>query len=151
MADEKPIREFVSTVYLVKNGKVLLNFHQNIKKFIPLGGHIEKDELPCEAAIREAKEESGFDIELIDINDLKNKNLTQNFDIQLDIIKSMHHHINLSYIGKIIGGEQLEKSDRDTELKWFSPEEIIKSEETFENTKEKALKATEIIENLDKQ
>ena len=151
MADEKPIREFVSTVYLVKNGKVLLNFHQNIKKFIPLGGHIEKDELPCEAAIREAKEESGFDIELIDINDLKNKNLTQNFDIQLDIIKSMHHHINLSYIGKIIGGEQLEKSDRDTELKWFSQEEIIKSEETFENTKEKALKATEIIENLDKQ
>ena len=151
MADEKPIREFVSTVYLVKNGKVLLNFHQNIKKFIPLGGHIEKDELPCEAAIREAKEESGFDIELIHINYLKNKNLTQNFDIQLDIIKSMHHHINLSYIGKIIGGEQLEKSDRDTELKWFSPEGIIKREEKFEDTKEKAIKATEIIENLDKQ
>ncbi len=148
MAGKKPIREFVSTTYLVKNGKVLLNFHQDIKKFIPLGGHIKKDELPCEAAIREAKEESGLDIELVDINDLKNKNLTQNFDIQLDIIKPMHHHINLSYIGKIIGGEQLEKSDRDTELKWFSPEEIIKSEEIFENTKEKALKAIEIMENI---
>lgn len=152
--ETKLIREFVSTVYLVKNGKVLLNFHQDIKKFIPVGGHIKPNELPCEAAIREAKEESGFNIELIDIeniNDLKNKNLTQNFDIQLDIIKSMHHHINLSYIGRIIGGKQLERSDRDTELRWFSPEEIKSSKDIFENTKEKALKAIEFFEQLNKE
>ncbi|OGJ19070.1 hypothetical protein A3K73_01975 [Candidatus Pacearchaeota archaeon RBG_13_36_9] len=144
----KPTREFVSTVYIVDNGKVLLNFHQFIKKFIPVGGHIEKDELPCEAAIREAKEESGLDIELIDLGKLKNRNLTQNFNIQLDDIKQGHQHINLSYIGKIIGGKQLEKSDRDTELKWFSPEDIKNSNEILDNTKELALKAIEIMGNL---
>ena len=146
--EEKPVREFVSTVYVVKDGKVLLNFHQDIKKFIPLGGHVELNELPNEAAIREAKEESGLDVELIDLGKLKNRNLIQNFDIQLDIIKPNHHHINLSYIGRIIGGKQMEKSDRDTELKWFSPEDILKNKDIFENTKEKALKAIEIMENI---
>lgn len=138
-------REFVATVFIVKDGKVLLTFNKKINKFIPLGGHIAENELPCESVIRESKEESGFDIELIDLGDLKNKNLPQNLDIQLDIIKPDHHHINLSYIGKVIGGEQLEKSDENTELKWFSPEELTKCEETLENIKEKALKAIEII------
>jgi len=144
---KEPTREFVSTVYIIKNGKALFNFHQDLKKFIPVGGHIEPNELPCKAAIREAKEESGFDIELIEIGELKNKDLTQNWDIQLDIIKPNHHHINLSYIGKIISGEQLEKSDRNTELRWFSPEEIKNSTEIPNEAKEKALKAIKIMEN----
>ena len=141
-------RDFVSTVYVVKDGKVLFNFHQDLKKFIPLGGHMEKDELPCEAAVREAKEESGFDVELIDIGEIKNKDLTQNLGIQLDIMAPNHQHINLSYIGKIIGGQQLEKSDRNTELRWFSPQEIINSFEIPEDSKEKALKAIKIMENI---
>ncbi|MFA5174442.1 MAG: NUDIX domain-containing protein [Candidatus Pacearchaeota archaeon] len=148
MTDEiNPKREFVSTVYIVKDGKVLMTFNKNINKFIPLGGHIEENELPCDSVIREAKEESGLNIELVDLGELKEKNLPQNLDIQLDVIKPDHHHINLSYIGKIIDGEMLDKSDEDTELKWFSPEEIINSEDIFENTKEKALKAIKSMES----
>jgi ADP-ribose pyrophosphatase YjhB (NUDIX family) len=146
MEDRNLIREFLSTVYIVKDGKVLLTFNSKVNKFIPLGGHIEANELPCDAVIREAKEESGYDIELIDFGDLKIKNLPQNLDIQLDIIKSDHHHINISYVGKIIGGELLSESDEGTELKWFSPEEIINHTGIFDNTKEKALKAIEIME-----
>lgn len=142
-----PKREFISTVYVVRDKRVLLTFNKNINKFIPLGGHIEPNELPCSSVIREAKEESGFDIELIDLRGLENKNLAQNWDIQLDVIKPDHNHINLSYIGKVIGGEQLEKSDEGTELRWFSPEEIITSSEILKNTKEKALKAIEIMNN----
>ena len=44
---------------------------------------------------------------------------------ELDIIEEDHHHINLSYIGKIIGGEMLSESDEGTELKWFSLSEIL--------------------------
>lgn len=144
----KITREFLSTVYIVNNGKVLLTWNKKVNKFIPLGGHIDENELPCECAIREAKEESGYDIELIELGGLKIKNLPQNLDIQLDIIKPDHHHINLSYIGKIIGGEMLEESDEGTELKWFSSEEIINHPEIFENTKEKALKTIELVKNL---
>ena len=34
-------------------------------KWLPLGGHIELDEDPEQAALREAKEESGLDVELL--------------------------------------------------------------------------------------
>lgn len=143
----KPIREFLSTVYVVNEGKVLLTFNKKIMKFIPVGGHIDPNELPCDAAIREAKEESGYDIELVDTGDLKIRNLPQNLDIQLDIIKPDHHHINLSYVGKIIGGKMLNKSDEGTELKWFSAEEIMNHPQILDNTKEKCLKAIAMMED----
>jgi len=146
--EEKIVKEFLSTVYVVHEGKVLLTWNKKVGKWIPLGRHIEPNELPCDSAIREAKEESGFDIELIDLRDLKIKNLTQNLDIQLDIIKPNHHHINISYIGRIIVGKMMEMSDEGTGLKWFSPSEIIESKEIFENSKEKALKAIEIVEGI---
>jgi len=142
------IKEFISTVLIVQNGKVLMTWNDKVNNWIPIGGHIDPNELPCDSVIREAKEESGFDIELIDLRDLKIKNLTQNLDIQLDIIKPNHHHINISYIGRIIVGKMMEMSDEGTGLKWFSPSEIIESKEIFENSKEKALKAIEIVEGI---
>jgi len=43
----------------------LLIHHRNLNKWLPLGGHIELDEDPEGAALREAKEESGLDVELL--------------------------------------------------------------------------------------
>ncbi len=141
-------KEFLSTVYIVNENKVLLTWNKKVCRWIPLGGHIESNELPCDSVIREAKEESGFDIELIDLGNLKIKNLPQNFDIQLDIIKPDHHHINISYIGRIIGGSMKELSDEGTALKWFSPLEINMCNEIFSNTKEKALKSIVIASKM---
>ncbi|HTY43961.1 MAG TPA: DUF1653 domain-containing protein [Patescibacteria group bacterium] len=145
----KPTREFLSTVYIVRDGKVLLTFNSKVNKFIPLGGHIEENELPCEAVIREAKEESGYDIELINGNDLTKNKIPQNLGIGLDIIKPEHHHINIAYLGKVIGGEMLSESDEGTELRWFSPEEISNHTEIFDDTKEKALKSIEIMKKIE--
>jgi len=39
--------------------------HRKLGKWLPLGGHIELDEDPEIAALREAKEESGLDVELL--------------------------------------------------------------------------------------
>jgi len=139
------VREFLSTVYIVCDGKILLTFNKKVKKFVPLGGHIEKNELPCESVIREAKEESGYDIKLVDAGFLKMENLPQNFDIQLDVITLDHHHINLSYLGKVVEGKELLESDEATELRWFSSEDLKESEDIFENTREKALVAIRIL------
>jgi ADP-ribose pyrophosphatase YjhB (NUDIX family) len=140
-------REFVATVYLVRDEKVLFNKNKYLGKFIPVGGHLEENETPSEAAIREAKEETGFDIELIDLSDLKNKNLIQNLDIHLDNIKPDHQHINISYLGRIIGGEQLEVADDGTELRWFSAKEL-EDLDTFDNAKETALRAIKLVGEL---
>jgi len=57
--------DFTVAIFVVKDGKVLLVHHRQLDKWLPLGGHIELDEDPEQAALREAKEESGLDVELL--------------------------------------------------------------------------------------
>ena len=58
-------KSITATVYIVNDGKVLLHKHKKYNTWFPVGGHLEPDELPHEAAIREAKEETGIDITLV--------------------------------------------------------------------------------------
>jgi 8-oxo-dGTP pyrophosphatase MutT (NUDIX family) len=57
--------DFTVAIFVVHDGKILLIHHRKLGKWLPLGGHIELDEDPEQAALREAKEESGLDVELL--------------------------------------------------------------------------------------
>jgi 8-oxo-dGTP pyrophosphatase MutT (NUDIX family) len=57
--------DFTVAIFVVYDGKILLIHHRKLDKWLPLGGHIELDEDPEAAALREAKEESGLDVELL--------------------------------------------------------------------------------------
>ena len=57
--------DFTVAIFVVHDGKILLIHHRKLDKWLPLGGHIELEEDPEQAALREAKEESGFDVELL--------------------------------------------------------------------------------------
>ena len=58
-------RAITATVYVVREGKVLLHLHKKYKMWFPIGGHVEPDEFPHEAAYREAMEEAGIEIRLV--------------------------------------------------------------------------------------
>lgn len=58
-------RHFVATVYVVNEGCVALHEHSKLDMWLPAGGHIDRDELPHEAALRETREELGLDVDLI--------------------------------------------------------------------------------------
>jgi ADP-ribose pyrophosphatase YjhB (NUDIX family) len=135
------VREFISTVFVVRNGKVLMTWNKKVNNWIPIGGHIETNELPCSSVIREAKEESGLDIELVSPFDKsKTANLVQPVHVHLDHIKKDHQHINLIYFGTVKGGEFLTIDDEGKELKWFSEEELEK-ENLLPSVKEWAIEA----------
>lgn len=135
------IREFLSTVFIVKDKKVLMTWNKKVNNWIPIGGHIEANELPCSSVIREAKEESGLDIELVSpMNKYKNSNMIQPIQIQLDHIKDDHKHINLVYLGIVKQGECFELDDEGKELRWFSREDLEK-EDLIPNVKELAIEA----------
>ena len=51
--------------YLVHKGKVLLVHNKSNNKWVPPGGHLENDETPDQAVIREMKEETSLDVEVI--------------------------------------------------------------------------------------
>ena len=59
-------RSVTSTVYVVNGGRVLLHLHKKYNTWFPLGGHIEADEFPHEAAIREVSEEAGLKVTLLE-------------------------------------------------------------------------------------
>src|SRR5713226_1182786 len=57
--------DFTVTIFVVRSGKVLLIHHRKLDQWLPLGGHIELEEDPEMAALREAREESGLEVELL--------------------------------------------------------------------------------------
>lgn len=57
--------DFTVEVFIVHKNKVLLRMHDKFKIWCSVGGHIELDEGPIEAAYREVKEEVGLDIKLM--------------------------------------------------------------------------------------
>jgi len=58
-------RHFTATTYVVADGAVALHLHDRIGKWLPPGGHIDRDELPHEAALREIEEETGLDASIV--------------------------------------------------------------------------------------
>ncbi len=121
-------RHFTSSVFIVCNSKVLLCFHKKLKKWLPVGGHIERDELPQEAALREVKEESGLDVELYCSKKLSSfsdvKELIPPATMYLEDINEFHQHIDFIYYAKI-DSENLEQRYVDEfNLRWFELEEL---------------------------
>lgn len=51
--------DIVVAGYIVRDNKVLLIHHRKLDKWLPVGGHIKKDETPDSALIREVGEELG--------------------------------------------------------------------------------------------
>ena len=57
-------RHFCGTVYVVCEGAVALHDHEKLGMWLPAGGHVDRDELPHEAALRETEEETGLEVTL---------------------------------------------------------------------------------------
>ncbi|KKQ48514.1 MAG: NUDIX hydrolase [candidate division TM6 bacterium GW2011_GWF2_38_10] len=60
-------KDFTATGYVVNETKtkILVIFHNKLQKWLPAGGHIEPNELPHEAAIREVFEETGIQANIL--------------------------------------------------------------------------------------
>ena len=57
---------FAATGLVFNNsGEILMIKHKKLGVWMPPGGHVEKDELPCEAVVREVFEETGVRVKVI--------------------------------------------------------------------------------------
>ncbi|MBI2663033.1 NUDIX domain-containing protein [Candidatus Woesearchaeota archaeon] len=127
--------DFTVEVFIVYNNKVLLRKHDKYKIWLSIGGHIELEDDPNEAAIREVKEEVGLDIELyspIDIPNPSDKNykeLIPPFYLNRHRINDNHEHVTLVYFAKS-NSDKLKLSDKEIteDCKWFSKEELDNEE-----------------------
>lgn len=59
------IRHFTASGIVLHEGRVLLIEHDKLNLWLYPGGHLDPDELPTDALLREIREEVGIDVEII--------------------------------------------------------------------------------------
>jgi 8-oxo-dGTP pyrophosphatase MutT (NUDIX family) len=126
MGSELTGRHFTVAVFVVWEGKVLLHRHRKLGMWLPPGGHIEENELPDEAAVREVFEETGLRVELVgerreDIADPVQ--LHRPAGVQLENIGPGHQHIDLIYFARPSGSTDIREDFSDDKVGWYGPDD----------------------------
>jgi 8-oxo-dGTP pyrophosphatase MutT (NUDIX family) len=121
--------DFTVEVFIVYKNKVLLRLHEKYKIWLSVGGHVELDEEPNQAAVREVKEEVGLDIQLVD--DLRPfvsesdeyKELIPPRFMNMNRISPTHQHVTLTYFAKT-DNDWIKPEKPDDKWKWVTLEEL---------------------------
>jgi len=140
--NSKDKKHFTATGVILFNNKILVKWHKKLKVWLPPGGHIEENETPEEALIREIKEEVDIDVKIFE---------NKNYNLETDEVKlinnpycilyepilehgNIHYHIDFIYccfpILHNIKDIELEKK----ELKLISLDDV-NTLDTFLNVK----------------
>ncbi len=106
----------VSGTVIVEDGKVLLNQHGDTDFWKVCGGKMEKgDKDMLETAKREAKEELGIDIEILDPEPFLTYSKKETSDGEFDVI--LVHYL-AKHSGKIVQGADIREWD------WFELDDL---------------------------
>jgi 8-oxo-dGTP pyrophosphatase MutT (NUDIX family) len=120
--------DFTVAIFVVHEGKILLIHHRQLNKWLPLGGHIELDEDPEQAALREAKEESGLEVELLGERPPTSSPGTRALIAPrfLDIhrIIPTHEHIGMMYWARPQNGQLTLAAFEHHDIRWCSAEQL---------------------------
>ena len=120
--------DFTVAIFVVHEGRVLVIHHRKLEKWLPLGGHIELDEEPEMAAIREAREESGLDVELIGERPPTTGPGTSALIAPrfLDIhrISATHEHIGMIYWARPRTGTLTLATEEHHDIRWCTPADL---------------------------
>jgi ADP-ribose pyrophosphatase YjhB (NUDIX family) len=127
-ADSAPAltRDFTATTFVVDQGRTLLLHHRKLGMWLPPGGHIDPHELPDQAALREVREESGLEVELLESGYVLGpvRVLPQPYCVLLEDIGPGHQHIDLIYFARVSGGT-LAPAEREAHAaRWYSWEDL---------------------------
>ena len=121
--------DFTVSIFIVKDKKVLFIFHKQLNRWLPIGGHIELEENPEQAAIREAKEESGLDVELVGTRPPLEKEagfvpLLQPAYMDIHLIKEPHWHIGMVYFARVLSGEVKLNVEEHKDIQWLGEKDF---------------------------
>jgi ADP-ribose pyrophosphatase YjhB (NUDIX family) len=126
------LRHFTVAVFVVHEQRVLLHYHRKLGKWLPPGGHVEDNELPDDAAVREVLEETGVRARLLGARGLPvdvPRQLIVPAGIQVEPIYPGHEHIDLVYfarpelddVGAAEVDPRLAESDH---VGWYAAEQV---------------------------
>lgn len=120
--------DFTVAIFVVQEGRVLLIHHRKLGRWLPLGGHIELDEDPEQAALREAREESGLEVELLGerppTTSPGTRALVAPRYLDIHRITDTHEHIGMIYFARPKGGTLDLAEEEHHDIRWCTAAEL---------------------------
>ena len=123
--------DFTVEVFIVHQDRVLLRKHDKYKIWLSVGGHIELNEDPNQAAVREVKEEIGLDVVLVgNLHSFSNESdgyreLLPPAFLNRHKVGDTHEHITLVYFAKSENDSITQgKNEISEECRWFVADEL---------------------------
>ena len=104
-------RHFTATGFVVNADQVLLHWHPKVRAWLPPGGHIDRNEDPVQAVLREVREETGVRAEVVPTAphlglDYPTQ-VPSPFTIMIedihDPVAGYHQHIDMIYFCRLVG------------------------------------------------
>ena len=151
-------RHFTSTVYVVNDGAVALHEHDRLGKWVAPGGHVDRDELPREAARREVREETGLRVDLLEPEtriageagrELPPAERVMLFDVNVHPNGEVgHQHVDFVYYGAVESRAIAPAGDDEADpeaWEWFTPEDLRAREEIETEVVELGTEAVEKV------
>ena len=128
------IKKCIATGCFVFNkSKILLVYHKALGGvWIQPGGHVDENEIPTEAAVREVKEETGLNVKIIGDRGTK---LKSDKYMPLPVLitytrvpykdRPVHYHFNMLYLGEMTNPRQkIKTSAENTKTGWFTENDV---------------------------
>lgn len=152
-------RHFTATVYIVNDGAAALHYHPKLGIHVPPGGHVDRDEIPHEAGLRETREETGLEPSLIDDTDpvgapagetLPRPREQLLYDIDGDDRNVYHQHIDHVYFATV-PSRAIDPKPGEAGVDawaWYDREDL-RAADIDQDTTALALRAIEAAENAD--
>ena len=105
------VRHFTATGFVAHDDRVLLHWHLKVGAWLPPGGHIDDNEDPVQAVLREIREESGVEAEVVSnapgLDLAYPTQVVPPFTIMVEDIddpaEGYHQHIDMIYFCRVVG------------------------------------------------
>lgn len=120
--------DIVVTGFIFNEGKLLLIHHKKLDLWLPVGGHIEQNEIPHEALAREIAEETGLAVEFVPPRNLPlvgslRQNCPVPFNVNLHNVGD-HDHCSLDFVCKAVNPEVLALNKEVINARWLTEEQV---------------------------
>ena len=125
------VRHFTATGYVVHDGHVALHWHPKVKEWLPPGGHVEENEDPVQAVLREIREETGVDAQVVPTGESFELTYPEHVHPPLTImvedihdpVVGCHQHIDMIYVCRPLG----RVSELNDGWRWVSESDLAKA------------------------